>query len=175
RLALATALFITINETEPNYKWAAAFETIDRAIEQTNQDLSIAELAESFPGVIEKIKELAASGIKLAVYTSDSEANSATCLEKFGIKDLIKANKGGEIKTAAGYQELCSKLGVEPGKTLMVTDSPHDLAIAKEADAKTILVLSGVTRPEENIADIETLFDLVLDSLADLDLAKAGV
>jgi phosphoglycolate phosphatase-like HAD superfamily hydrolase len=175
RMALATALYLTKNELDPNYKWQTAWVVVDRAIEQTSNDLSIAELAETFPGVIEKIKELAASGLKLAVYTSDSEENSETCLNKFGIKKLIKANKGGEIKTASGYKELCKRIKVDPSKTIMVTDSPHDLRIAKEAGAKTILVLSGVTRPEENISHIENLFDMVIDSLADLNSAKAGV
>lgn len=175
RLALATALFITKNETDPNFTWAKAFGIIDEAIELTNQELTISELAETFPGVIEKIKELASSGMKLAVYTSDSEENSETCLEKFGIKDLMAANRAGEIKTPRGYQELCKELGVDPSKTLMVTDSPHDLRIAKDAGAKTILVLSGIIRPEENISHIENLFDLVIDSLADLNSAKAGI
>ncbi|MDA0772081.1 MAG: HAD-IA family hydrolase [Cyanobacteria bacterium] len=170
RLVLATALYITMIEPEPTYQWSTAFEMIDRAIEITNEELSVAELAETFPGALEKIKDLSKSGLKLAVFTSDSDENTKICLEKFKIADLFKASQAAEIKTARLYKELCNQLGVKPENTLMVTDSPHDLRIAKEAGAMTALVLTGIVRPAQNISHMEDLFDVVYDSLADLDL-----
>lgn len=172
RLALATALYITKIEIDPTYKWLRAFEQVDEAISITREQLSIAELAQTFPDVLEKIKELAKSGFKLAVYTSDSMENTEICLNKFKLNKLIEATQAGEIKTAALYKNLCKKLGVKSQKTLMVTDSPHDLKVAKEAGAKTALVLTGIIRAEENISHIEHLFDVVLDSLADLELGS---
>jgi phosphoglycolate phosphatase len=61
--------------------------------------------------------------------------------------------------------QLCGRLGVAPGRTAVVGDSPADLVMAHSAGAaRAIGVLTGVG----DRASLEPLADLVLDSIADL-------
>ncbi len=170
RLALATTLYLIQNEANPNYTWQNAFKAVDDGIAETKRDLSVVDLSESFPGVLEKIKELADADLKLAVYTADGVDNTEASLEKFKINKLIQETQAGTLKTSTIYVDLCKRLRVKPENTIMITDSPHDLGIAKEAGAKTILVLTGITSPEMNLDSVNESADLVINSLADLSL-----
>jgi phosphoglycolate phosphatase len=172
RVALATALFITCNEVDPTYKWKTAFLTVDESMEQAKSELSLVVLSEPIAGSIEKIKDLAKSGIKLAVFTSDSPENINSTLDKFGIKELFSEIQAGEVKTQALYEELCTRLGVKPEKTLLVTDSPIDLKVAHDAGAKTVAVLSGVIEQAHAASLTKGIAHQVIPSLADLDLTN---
>lgn len=170
RLALATTLFIIQNEANPNYNWSMAFKTVDDAIAEAEQELSVIQLSESFPGAIDTIQKLAQAGFQLAVYTSDGIENTKLSLEKFKIHKNIEAIQAGNIKTTELYIELCKRISVKPENTIMITDSPHDLEIAKAAGAKTILVLTGITSPEMDLGFIKDQTDMVINSLADIDI-----
>ncbi len=170
RTALATALYITKIEHDPSYKWKQAFTTVDSCIARAHQDLNHAEMSEPISGSVEKIKELSEQGFKLGVFTADDEQNAEAALEKFAIKDLFSGMQAGEFKTSDNYSALCKRMSVDPKKTLLVSDSPHDIKVAKEAGAKTIAVLSGVveeSKAEESFADHS---DSILKSLAELKL-----
>ena len=175
RLALATALFITKKEISPDYTWDEAFKTVDNAIDEAEQELSVIELSESFPGALNKIKALSKAGLKLGVYTSDGVRNTELSLEKFKITKQIQATQAGEIKTTDLYILLCEQLGVQPKNTVMITDSPHDLSIAKAAGAKTVLVLTGIISPTMNLKPFKKNTDQVIDSLADFDLSQISM
>ncbi len=167
RLALATALFITKNELDPTYKWFTAFNCVDDAIAKTWEALTVAELSEEVFGSIDKIQEIAKAGLKIGVFSSDSEKNVKETLSKFGLSKAIKKIKAGEHKTTESFIELCDSLGVNPENTIMVSDAPHDIAVTKAAGAHTIGVLSGIMSESE--ADQA---DIILDSLAALDVSK---
>jgi 4-nitrophenyl phosphatase len=48
------------------------------------------------------------------------------------------------------FRELCGKLGVEPGRCVLVGDNlESDIAGAKRLGMATVLTLTGVTRPED--------------------------
>lgn len=172
RLALATALFITCNEFDPTYKWETAFAVVDASMEQAKSDLSLVDMSEAIPGSIEKIKELADAGFKLGVFSSDSEENIKATLTKFGIKKLIQEIQAGEIKTQKSFEDLCARMGVKPGKALLVTDSPIDLKVAKEAGAYTVAVLSGVIEESSAASLTKGIADEVISSLKDLVIKK---
>lgn len=170
RLALATGLFITKNEGDPTYKWSEAFSIVDKAIAETNEALDKIELSEEISGSIKKIKELKASGLKLGVFSSDSESNVQATLEKFDLSETIDIVHSGMHKDKDSYMEICKKLKVKPENTLIVTDSPIDIKAANDAGAASVLVLSGIITEESNLETLEISADLVIDSLADLDL-----
>jgi phosphoglycolate phosphatase len=175
RLALATTLFTIQNEANPKYGWNDAFKTIDDAIAEAEEELSVIELSESFPGALTKIKALSKAGFALGVYTSDGVENTAASLEKFKITKQIQATQAGEVKTTDLYILLCEELGVQPKNTMMITDSPHDLSIAKAAGAKTVLVLTGIISPNMNLKTFKKDADQVIDSLAKFDLSQISM
>ena len=171
KLALATALFITRGEADPHYQWLTALKTVERAIEETKELLNVVELSEAIPGSVEKIQELSKAGFKIGIFSSDSEDNVNGTLNKFGIDKSVNASNCGNLKDKNRLSELCEKLKVKPENTLVVTDTPNDLNSARESGAKSILVLSGVIREDDDLNVIEANADLVINSLADLDLA----
>jgi phosphoglycolate phosphatase-like HAD superfamily hydrolase len=170
RLALATALFLCKNESDPSFTWSHSFSIVDESMQKTRTDLDIVEMSEAIEGSIEKIQEIHGSGLKLAVYTSDALEHAEAAVKKFGIENQIMAIQAGEIKTAKNYLSLCDKIKVSPENTLLITDSPIDLQAAKACSANTIAVFSGVIDKGIHLSLIRELADETLDSLADLDL-----
>ena len=60
---------------------------------------------------------------------------------------------------------LCGTLGIAPGRTAVIGDSPADLRMGRAAGAAcSIAVLTGVG----DRATLEPLADLVLESIAEL-------
>lgn len=168
RLALATSLFITKNETDPNYKWQEAFRIIDAALKEAKVNLNTVELSEEIPGSLKKIQDLSES-FKLGVYSSDSENNVKETLKKFKIEKCISTIESGMAKNKESYEEICKKLKVKAENTLIITDSPVDIKAATAAGAKTVLVLSGIMPEDTNLESLGIEPDMVIDSLADFE------
>ena len=105
-----------------------------------------------------------------AVATSDDRDPTIRTLESLGIAgefaDLACADDGFPNKPAPDpVVRLCERLGVPPGRTAVVGDSPADLRMGRSAGvARTIAVLTGVG----DVATLEPLADVVLPSIADL-------
>ncbi len=173
KLALKVASFLTINEWDPSFNFKKASNIVEEAFTLSQEQLSVVELSEAISGSIPKIQEISKQGFKIGVFSSDSSSNIQNCLDKFGISSLVSVIQGDQFKSTELYEDLCSRLGVNPSETLMVSDLPHDLEIARAAGAMTIGVLSGVVSPE-NIGLLKIVADDVLNSLADLNLSKLG-
>jgi HAD superfamily hydrolase (TIGR01509 family) len=172
RLVFSTALYLTANEINPRFDWKQTREISARCMEEAKKQLNSIELSEPLPGVIKKIKEIADNDYAIAVFSSDTEDNVDKTLEKFDIADCVTAVQAGELKTSALYSKLCTKLKVKPEETLLISDSPDDLRKAKEAGARTIGVLSGITSKASSSGAFEEFSDDIIDSLAKLDLSK---
>ncbi len=171
KLALKVATYITVNTWDPAFSFKQASDIVEQCFADTIVQLDFSEMVESIPGSIEKINEIDEAGFKIAVLSSDSSSNIKIALEKFKIKSKISALQGDHLKTPELYAALCKKLQVEPADTVMISDAPRDLEIARAAGAKTIGVLTGVV-PKENIGLLKVVADEVLGSLADLNVSK---
>ena len=110
---------------------------------------------------------LQAGGRRVAIATSDDRDPTERTLAALGLTDEIEAltcaDDGIPVKPAPDMVlHLCAVLGVAPGRTAVVGDSPADLRMARAAGAGlTIAVLTGVGRR----TDLEPLADLVIDSV----------
>ena len=108
-----------------------------------------------------------------AVATSDDRDPTVRTLAALGIDhefaDLACADDGIPNKPAPDpVLRLCERLGVPPGRTAVVGDSPADLRMGRAAGvARTIAVLTGVG----DAATLEPLADVVLPSIAELATA----
>jgi phosphoglycolate phosphatase len=113
---------------------------------------------------------LRARSIRIAVATSDNRAPSEATLAALGVGDWIAsmrcADDGILVKPAPDpVLEICAELGVLPGRTAVVGDSPADLAMGRAAGAGLVVgVLTGVG----DRAALEGRADVILDSIADL-------
>ena len=105
-----------------------------------------------------------------AVATSDDRDPTIRTFESLGIAgefaELACADDGIPNKPAPDpVLRLCERLGVPPDRTAVVGDSPADLRMGRAAGAaRTIAVLTGVG----DVATLEPLADVVLESIADL-------
>jgi len=104
------------------------------------------------------------------VATSDDRAPTQRTLDALGVSAMIDAlvcaDDGVAVKPAPDMVlALCATLGIDPGRTAVVGDSPADLRMARAAGAVLVIgVLTGVGRP----ADLTPLADVVVDSVAAL-------
>jgi phosphoglycolate phosphatase len=105
-----------------------------------------------------------------AVATSDDRRPTERTLAALGVAGefaaLSCADDGIRTKPAPDpVLYLCGTLGIPPGRTAVIGDSPADLLMGRAAGAaRSIGVLSGVG----DRASLEPLADVVLESIADL-------
>jgi len=171
RMAVTTGLYLAVNQIEPTYTWANAIQDVRRSDKDLADQLNLQDMIIPIKGSIEKIKAISKAGLKLALYTSDSEKNSLETLNKFEIEDAFQSSVCGKYKTAELYKSICKQLKVKESETIFVTDSPVDARVGKEAGAHVIAVLSGVIREADKEAN-SAYVDEFIPSLAKLDLKK---
>jgi phosphoglycolate phosphatase len=113
---------------------------------------------------------LRGDGRRIAVATSDDRAPTLRTLDWLGVAPLVEAtvcaDDGLPVKPEPDMVlHVCARLGVDPGRTAVVGDSPADLRMARAADAGRVIgVLTGVGRRD----DLEPLADLVIGSVEQL-------
>ena len=111
-----------------------------------------------------------------AVATSDDRSPTERTLAALGVADqmaaVVCADDGIRTKPSPDpVLHLCRLLGIPPGRTAVVGDSPADLHMARAAGAmRTIGVLTGVG----DRASLEPLADVVLGSIAELAPASSS-
>lgn len=171
KIALASCLFTSVRKFRPEFNWKNAIDAVEQSVVQVKSSYNYVDLSEPIDGSIEKINEIHNAGFKLAVLTSDIKENAIGALEKFGVKDKFTRVNAGKRKTPEVYQKICDELGVPASKTVMVGDTPYELESARSCGATTVGVLSGVV-PEHEKQILEEHADMVLGSLADLDLSN---
>ena len=141
--------------------------TVERALDANWHAPDPIELARPLTDLPVLFGRLRASGLRLAVATSDDREPSVRTLEALGVGDAIEAmvcaDDGVPVKPAPDMVlHLCEIAGVAPAKTAVVGDAPADLRMARAAGAGLVVgVLTGVG----GRADLEPLADVVLDSV----------
>jgi len=113
---------------------------------------------------------LKSAGLKIAVATSDDRAPTLAAFNNLGLTGyvdaLVGADEGILSKPAPDMiVHLCHQLGVAPGQTIMVGDTPADVQMGRAAGVGLVVgVLSGLS----DAAALRPWADLLLDSVADL-------
>jgi HAD superfamily hydrolase (TIGR01509 family) len=142
----------------------------ERALEEAwhaPDPVALARPIGDLPALFGRLRD---DGRRVAVATSDDREPTERTLAALGIAGLVDAfvcaDDGVAVKPAPEMLlHLCRILGVEPGRTAVVGDSPADLAMARAAGAGlTVGVLTGVG----SRADLEPLADTVIASCEQL-------
>jgi phosphoglycolate phosphatase len=106
-----------------------------------------------FPGVLELLHALKARHHWLAVATGKSRAGLDEALRSAELKGVFDGTRtADETRSKPDPQmlnELMRQFGVEPGRTLMIGDTTHDLQLAANAGAASIAVSYGAHPPSE--------------------------
>ena len=113
-----------------------------------------------FPGVPELLDRLNARGHRLAVATGKSRRGLDRSLQASGLGRHFAASRCGDETSPkphpAMLRELMRELGVEPERSLMIGDTSHDLAMARNAGVAALAVAYGA-HPEAALRAVEPL------------------
>lgn len=182
----AWATVVGINDEHDPRWWdslceAAGIAGFERAVfdvtyEATDEQeaLRAAVLAlPALPGVEVLIDSLTAAGVPLGVASSSSRAWLERNLDRLGVLDRFGTLVGADVVGGVGkpapdvYLRACADLGAEPAHSVALEDSAHGVTAARAAGMVVVAVPSRITRFNEfNHAD------LVIDTLADLDVSR---
>jgi phosphoglycolate phosphatase len=104
-----------------------------------------------FPGVVEALDRLAASGFRLAVCTNKMEAHALQLLKVLGVVDRFAFISGKDtfdvFKPAPRHlTETIARAAGDPGRAVMVGDSRTDIDTAKSAGIPVVGVTFGYTK-----------------------------
>jgi phosphoglycolate phosphatase len=125
-----------------------------------------------FPGVLDGLQHLKASGVKLACLTNKPTLFARALLKEKGLDGFFEHTFGGDAFAQKKPHPLpllktCEALGSLASRTLMVGDSCNDAQAARAAGCPVVLVTYGYNHGEP-ISGVDA--DGYLDSLADLVL-----
>ncbi|MFL5724143.1 MAG: HAD family hydrolase, partial [Chloroflexota bacterium] len=141
----------------------------DRALEVAWHAPDPVGLARPLGDVAGLFARLRASDRRVAVATSDDREPTERTLAALDVTDaidgLVCADDGVPVKPAPDMVlRLCTDLGVVPGRTAVVGDSPADLRMGRAAGAGLVLgVVTGVGAR----VDLEPEADAVIGSVAE--------
>ena len=120
----------------------------------SRHELKAAQTTDLMPGALETLKELKRRGLKMAIFTINSESSTGNVLRCLGLKDffevVITRNSVREVKPNPAHLEATLKeLDVEPKEAIVVGDSISDMKCARELGVIAIGVTTGISSPKE--------------------------
>jgi phosphoglycolate phosphatase len=127
-----------------------------------------------YPGVLEGLTGLAATGLRLACVTNKPVVFARQLLQHKGVDKFFTQVFGGDSFARKKPDPLpllktCEALGSVPARTLMIGDSGNDAAAARAAGCPVVLVTYGYNHGEP-VRGVNA--DGFVDSLAALVLQK---
>lgn len=121
-------------------------------------------------GLVEKIKEIKESGLKVGLATSATSEICQTTLEECNVKEIFDSTTtSDQVKRSkpdpAIYLKAAETLGIKPSRCMVIEDSQNGIIAAKEAGMKAIAIPTAYTEHLDF-----SRADLVLGSIAELDI-----
>ncbi len=157
----------------PDDVYNVAIDSLELRIRQGNYDTGV-----PYPGVLDAVKRLKASGYKVALVTNKLYDMTISDVGKTGLLEFMDVVIGGDTaenpKPAPDPLFLaCKKLGVAPHEAIMVGDSGNDSGAAHAAGIKCFLVRTGWSEgisleeiaKRDNVVDILNTVKDVVDLL----------
>jgi HAD superfamily hydrolase (TIGR01509 family) len=116
-----------------------------------------------FPGVRPLLERMRASGFRLAIATSSPEEELEPLIDSAGIRDLLEertsADDAGSSKPNPDIvQAALDRLGLRPDETVMLGDTPYDIAAAGRAGLGVIAFRCGGFS-DEDLTGALAIFD----------------
>jgi phosphoglycolate phosphatase len=105
-----------------------------------------------FPGARDLLDELAAAGYLLGVATGKTRIGLDRALGAHGLHERFRATRCADEGRPKPHPDmllaLMERLGVPASRTLMIGDTTHDLAVARDAGAQAVAVAYGAHEPD---------------------------
>lgn len=177
----AWASIVGLGDDDDELAWsiltrAMGIEGFDNAVfsvTYAQQDRANRDSLPLLPGIEGLVDSLTAEGIPIGVASSSSLEWLERHLGRLGIRPRFAAVIGADLVGGVGkpapdvYLRACADLAADPSRAVALEDSAHGVASAKAAGMTAVAVPSRITRFNDF-----TQADLVVDSVADLNLAR---
>jgi phosphoglycolate phosphatase len=175
------SIFDMLNKTEIFLKNSGkSTRTLEKV---RNEALAIAERHELeaakttclLPNVLETLKILKETGLKIGLCTVNSEKSASYILKRFGVAGFFDAviprNKVKHVKPSGEHlEEVLKALKVSPKEALLVGDAARDMECAKELKVMAVGLSTGISTQKElmdaganylvtSIADLPSLIE----------------
>lgn len=110
-----------------------------------------------YPGCREILSDLRARGMQIAVYTNKDDANSKQLMAHLGLADFFDGIYGTNVHPWRKPQPefthfILSRLKADPARTVMVGDSPFDIATARKGGLAAIHCVTTGSHTAEELA-----------------------
>lgn len=137
-------------------------------VTRLNAEAAAAPMVEAVP-LGPFLRGLRAAGLRLGVATNDAEVPARAHLAAAGVEGLFDFIAGSDSghggKPAPGMLlAFAGRVGIAPGRVVMVGDSLHDLQAGRAAGMQTVGVLTGPA----SAAVLEPVADAVLPDIGHL-------
>ena len=111
----------------------------------------------TYPGCREILVGLRAKGVRVAVYTNKDDANSKKMMGYLGLAELLDGVYGTHVHQWRKPQPefthfVLSSLRADPTRTVMVGDSPFDIAAARNGKLAAIHCVATGSHTAEELA-----------------------
>lgn len=130
----------------PPTQWKAMGERYRHHYFQHQHDISL------FDGVLGMLHELKARHHWLAVATGKSRRGLDEALQAVELQGIFDGSRTADETAGKPHprmlHELMAEFGVEPGRTLMIGDTTHDLQMALNAECASVAVSYGAHSTE---------------------------
>jgi HAD superfamily hydrolase (TIGR01509 family) len=123
------------------------------------------------PGAVELVRGLHEAGVRLAVGSSGPLANIELVLAAMGATQIVRAIVSADDVTRGKPDPLvftlaCARLGLAPGRCIVVEDAPAGVEAGKAAGAWVVAVL--MHHPASALARA----DRIVEKLSDLSVSE---
>ena len=143
-------------------------------LEEFNEEVSkaflklVREKLEAFPGLLDSLKFFKDRGLRIGLASSGTREYIGIVLDKFKIREYFDVIVSGEdVKTGKPdpmiYALASERLGVEPGKCVVLEDAKNGIEAAKSAGCKCIGVIDLNELPQDF-----SKADMILNSLEEV-------
>ena len=147
-----------------------ALEKLSDRKEEIYRDL-VRDCTPIVPGAVDLVRGLHEAGVRLAVGSSGPLANIELVLAAMSAEEIIREIVSADDVTRGKPDPLvftlaCARLGLEPGRCVVVEDAPAGVEAGKAAGASVVAVL--MHHPAWALADA----DLIVEKLSDLSVSE---
>jgi len=119
-------------------------EISEKFCSRFEERLHLARIFPAVPSLLESIRE---SGSRQFVLSGTEQNALGRMMRRYGIAELFDATQGLGDNLAAGKvtagRELVQRCRIEPDRTVIIGDTTHDAAVAKELGMECLLLASG--------------------------------
>lgn len=139
---------VVCDNTTVEHLFEPAFARYQHHYEKVN-----GKFANTYPGVMEGLRQLQARGLKMACLTNKPTAFAKALLADKGLAGFFSHVYGGDAfprkkPDPMPLLETCKALGTTPSRTLMLGDSQNDASAARAAECPVVLVTYGYNHGE---------------------------